>query len=108
MHINSRLYRAEQVGELDRRAIVGHGEDHGIDGFELMQRAGAAVFGTIRARYPEARNLVACCGGGNNGGDGYIVASMAKNAGLQVRVIAMKNPEDLGGDARKAADAWRD
>ena len=104
MDIRSRLYRAEQVGELDRRAI----EDHGIEGFELMQRAGSAVFRAIRARYPEAKSLVACCGGGNNGGDGYVVASLARNAGLQVRVIAMKNPEELGGDARRAADAWLD
>jgi len=104
MDIDNRLYRAEQVGELDRRAI----EDHGIEGFELMQRAGAAVFRTIRARYPEARSFVACCGGGNNGGDGYVVASLARNAGFRVRVIAMKNPEELGGDARRAADAWID
>jgi len=104
MDIDNRLYRAEQVGELDRRAI----EDRGIDGFELMRRAGAAVFRAIRARYPEARSLVACCGGGNNGGDGYVVASLARNAGFRVRVIAMKNPQELGGDARRAADAWID
>jgi len=104
MDINNRLYRAEQVGELDRRAI----EDHGIDGFELMQRAGAAVFRAIRARYPEARSLVVCCGGGNNGGDGYVVASLARHAGFQARVIAMKNPRELGGDARRAADVWLD
>ena len=74
MDIDNRLYRAAQVGELDRRAI----EDHGIDGFELMQRAGSAVFQAIRACYPEARRLVACCGGGNNGGDGYVVATLAR------------------------------
>jgi NAD(P)H-hydrate epimerase len=108
MDIDNRLYRAEQVGELDRRAIVGHGEDHGIEGFELMQRAGSAVFRAIRARYPEAKSLVACCGGGNNGGDGYVVASLAKNAGMEARVIALKNPEKLSGDARRAADAWLD
>lgn len=98
------LYRAEQVRELDRRAI----EDHGIDGFQLMQRAGAAVFQAIRARYPEAESLVACCGGGNNGGDGYVVASLARQAGFHTRVIALKNPEELKGDARRAADAWQD
>lgn len=102
MDPNCSLYRAEQVGELDRRAI----EDHGIDGYELMQRAGRAVFGAVRARYPEASSLVACCGGGNNGGDGYVVASLARNAGFEVRVIAMKKPEELRGDARRAADAW--
>ena len=104
MDIDNRLYRAAQVGELDRRAI----EDHGIDGFELMQRAGSAVFQAIRACYPEARRLVACCGGGNNGGDGYVVASLARSAGFDARVIALKAPGELNGDARKAADAWLD
>ena len=104
MDINNSLYRAEQVGELDRRAI----EDHGIDGFELMQRAGSAVFRAIRACYPEARRLVACCGGGNNGGDGYVVATLARDAGFDVRVIAMKDPGELSGEARMAADAWVD
>jgi len=104
MDINNRLYRADQVRELDRRAI----EDHGIDGFELMQRAGAAVFRAIQARYPEAQDLVACCGGGNNGGDGYVIALLAKNAGLHVRVCALKKPDELRGDARRAADAWLD
>ncbi len=104
MDIDNRLYRAAQVGELDRRAI----EDQGIDGFELMQRAGSAVFQAIRACYPEARRLVACCGGGNNGGDGYVVATLARDAGFDVRVIAMKDPGELSGEARMAADAWVD
>ncbi|MAS05799.1 MAG: bifunctional ADP-dependent NAD(P)H-hydrate dehydratase/NAD(P)H-hydrate epimerase [Xanthomonadales bacterium] len=108
MDIDSRLYRADQVRELDRRAIAGNAEDRGIAGFELMQRAGAAVFRAVRARFPEAKSLVACCGGGNNGGDGYVVASLARRAGLQVRVIAMKAPAELDGDARRAADAWLD
>jgi len=98
------LYRADQVRELDRRAI----EDHGIGGFELMQRAGAAVFRAIRASNPEAKSVVVCCGGGNNGGDGYVVASLARDSGLKVRVLALKCPEELGGDARRAADAWRE
>jgi len=106
MDIDGRLYRADQVRELDRRAIAGHGDDHGIDGYELMQRAGAAVFRAIRARYPEAEHLVACCGGGNNGGDGYVVATLARKAGFDARVIAMKDPGELNGEARQAADAW--
>ncbi len=104
MRMGNNLYRAEQVRELDRRAI----EDHGIAGYELMQRAGRAVFRAMRARFPEAKSLVACCGGGNNGGDGYVVASLARDAGMQARVIALKPPEELSGDARRAAEAWLD
>ncbi|MEE4330444.1 MAG: NAD(P)H-hydrate dehydratase [Wenzhouxiangella sp.] len=99
-----RLYRAEQVRELDRQAI----EVHGIAGYELMSRAGGRVFEVLRARWPEADSVTVCCGGGNNGGDGYIVARRAREAGLSVQVIALKAPADLGGDAGRAARAWLD
>lgn len=102
--IDSRLYRAEQVRELDRLAI----EEHGIPGYELMQRAGAAAFGVLRVRFPEARRLLVCCGGGNNGGDGYVVARLASDAGLSVELLAQSPVDKLHGDAARAARDWQD
>jgi len=102
MDIRNRLYRAEQVRELDRLAI----DEHGLAGYELMQRAGSAAFATLRARWPEARKLTVCCGGGNNGGDGYVIARLARQAGLMVQLIALKNPGELSGDAATAAADW--
>lgn len=96
------LYRAEQVRELDRRAI----EDHGLPGYSLMCRAGAAVYGTLRARFPEARRILVVCGGGNNGGDGYVVARLAAADGREVQVVAVRPVDSLGGDARRAAEEW--
>jgi ADP-dependent NAD(P)H-hydrate dehydratase / NAD(P)H-hydrate epimerase len=104
MRHSLRLYRAEQVRELDRQAI----EVHGIAGYELMNRAGQRVFQTLRARWPEARALTICCGGGNNGGDGYVVARLARQAGLNVHLIALQPPDQLGGDAARAARDWID
>ena len=45
------LYRAAQVRELDRIAI----EEHGIPGYTLMQRAGAAAFDWLRQDWPSCR-----------------------------------------------------
>lgn len=42
------------------------------------------------------------CGGGNNGGDGCIVAGLAASAGFTVRLYALATPEDLSRDAAKA------
>ena len=95
------LYTAQQVRELDRRAI----EDRGIDGYALMERAGRAAFRLLRLRWPCARRLAVFCGGGNNGGDGLVVARLALEAGMDVRVGLDKAPADLGG---AAALAWRD
>lgn len=103
METAQRLYRAEQVRELDRLAI----EMHGIPAHELMRRAGQAAFELLRERWPQARRITVCCGGGNNGGDGYVLASLARLAGLQVQLIALKHPDELRGAAARAAADWR-
>ncbi len=96
------LYRAQQVRELDRVAI----EEQGIPGRLLMQRAGAAAFELLNRRWPDARNLVVLCGIGNNGGDGYVVARLAMERGMGVRLLQLGDPKRLTGDALEAANAF--
>lgn len=98
------LYRAEQVRAMDRHAI----EQFGIAGYELMQRAGAAALEALRRRWPGARTLSVVCGSGNNGGDGYVLARMAREAGLDVRVYPLTPVEKLRGDALRAYEDYRD
>lgn len=92
------LYRAEQVRELDRIAI----EDFGTDGFELMRRAGRAAFRLLRRHFHAARHLTVLCGGGNNGGDGYVIAALAARQGFSVRCVAVSDPGKLRGAAHQA------
>ena len=93
------LYRAEQVRELDRRTI-----DAGIDGFALMQRAAMAAWQSLATHWPAVRSLSVLCGGGNNGGDGHVLAALAASQGLTVQRILLKPIAELSGDARRAAD----
>jgi hydroxyethylthiazole kinase-like uncharacterized protein yjeF len=93
-----KLYRAAQVRELDRIAI----QERGIPGFELMSRAGYEVFRCIGERWPSARSIAVFCGSGNNAGDGYIVARLALDADMDVRVYAVSDPQKLSGDALTA------
>lgn len=86
------LYRAEQVRQLDRLAIGA-----GTPGFELMSRAGLAAFQYLQQRWPERSPIDVFCGGGNNGGDGYIVAALAAASGVPVRLWALS--DTLQGDA---------
>ncbi|MEE8495559.1 MAG: NAD(P)H-hydrate dehydratase [Xanthomonadales bacterium] len=97
-----RLYTAEQVQRLDRCAI----EDHGIPGIDLMELAGRSVFEQAMRKFPQSRNWLVFCGGGNNGGDGYIVARLARQAGLEVVVCALRSMDALSGDAATAASRW--
>lgn len=46
------------------------------------------------------------CGGGNNGGDGYILAHLVREAGFAVTVCALKPADALSGDAAIAAQRW--
>jgi NAD(P)H-hydrate epimerase len=96
------LYTAAQVRALDQAAIC----TLGIPGYALMQRAADAAWRVLRARWPRARRIVVLCGTGNNGGDGYIVARLAREAGLQVSVIALAAPNAQGDAARACAD-WQ-
>jgi NAD(P)H-hydrate epimerase len=98
------LYRAEQIRELDRCAI----EDHGIPGAELMERAGTAAYRLLRDRWPDARDLTLLCGAGNNGGDGYVVARLARQADIAVRVLQLGDASRLRGDAQAKAKDYRD
>ncbi|HEY8095622.1 MAG TPA: NAD(P)H-hydrate dehydratase [Methylobacter sp.] len=93
-----KLYRAAQVREVDRIAI----QERGIPGFELMSRAGHEVFLLLKKQWPDARSAAVFCGSGNNAGDGYIIAKLALDAGLQVCVYAVSDPEKLQGDALAA------
>lgn len=95
------LYSVAQVRAFDRAAI----EQHGIAGYELMQRAAAAAFAHLRARWPQARGIGVVCGGGNNGGDGYVLARLARAAGLDVRLVALETPRG-GSDAERASRDW--
>ena len=96
------LYRPDQVAALDRYAI----ERLGVPGMQLMERAGRIAYEALRAAWPDRRELLVLCGSGNNGGDGYVVADLARLDGLSVDLIQMGDPDALNGDARTAAERF--
>ena len=89
--LSTKLYTSAQVRELDRIVI----KDFGIPGIELMSRAGNAVFRHLRIKWPDVQSINVFCGSGNNGGDGYIIAGLAKAVGLKVTVYSLADPETL-------------
>jgi len=96
------LYRVAQVRAFDAYAI----EVLGVSGFTLMQRAAGAAWGALHCRWPQARRVVVATGSGNNGGDGWLVAGLARAAGLDVSVLCTALPAQLRGDARRAAEEY--
>lgn len=92
------LYTAAGIRELDRIAI----EDYGIPGITLMRRAGRVCFDRLIASWPDTKRLTLFCGGGNNAGDGYVIAGLAAQRGLKTQVIWVSSPDKLKGDALRA------
>ena len=91
------LYTSAQCRELDRIAIV----EHGIPGFELMLRAGRAAFDELTTRWPRARSITVFCGKGNNAGDGYVIAGLARETGFDAQILQV-GEGDFHGDAELA------
>lgn len=93
------LYSADVVRELERRACA----QPGITPGELMERAGAAALAVLTGHWPAARSVAVVCGAGNNGGDGYVLARLAREQGFEVTVHAIARPTNPTGDAATAA-----
>jgi hydroxyethylthiazole kinase-like uncharacterized protein yjeF len=80
-----KLYTAEEMSRADRQA-----QDLGIPGGVLMERAGAEMARVALEAFAPRRALVVA-GGGNNGGDGFVVAREMHLAGVEVAVLPTKD-----------------
>ena len=83
-----------QSRQLDRRAM----EEYGISGLVLMENAGRGVADKL-CELGVAGPVVLCCGRGNNGGDGFVIARHLDLRGYAVRVLVWADPDRLSGDA---------
>ena len=80
----------------------------GLSSYELMGRAGAAAWALLRKRWPHAERIAVVCGPGNNGGDGYVLARIAKAAGCQVQVLIAPDGTPRSDQGKRAWNAWRE
>jgi len=97
-----RIVNGDQMREADRRTI----QDIGVPSPVLMENAGRQVVSAMEAafdRLAEARVAV-LAGRGNNGGDGFVVARVLSQAGVDVQVYLLGAAADVRGDARLNLD----
>src|SRR5262245_57869556 len=88
------LLTRDQVRSLDRRAI----DEFGIPGPVLMENAGRGIAELLLSLGINGKVCV-CCGKGNNGGDGLVVARHLDNAAAPIEVVLFARPEELSEDA---------
>jgi NAD(P)H-hydrate epimerase len=88
------LLSRDQARALDRRVM----DEFGVPGIVLMENAGRGIADLIQ-QLGVRRPVVVCCGRGNNGGDGFVIARHLDNARVPVRVLLFARPEEITGDA---------
>ena len=103
-----KVVTANEMQRIDRVTI----EKYGLSGLALMERAGLSVVEKINdlffQRVPQSsasgradkRKTVVLCGGGNNGGDGFVIARLLNDQGEDVEVYLSVSPGSLKGDAK--------
>ncbi|WP_426688472.1 NAD(P)H-hydrate dehydratase [Rhodanobacter ginsengiterrae] len=94
------LHTVEQLRAIERTAL----STLGISGPELMRRAASAALCSLRRHWPQVQRVCIHCGPGNNGGDGFLLGVLAREAGLQVELVALTATSH--GDATTARAAW--
>ncbi len=92
------IYLAQQVRELDRIAI----EEEGMPGIKLMRSAAQACVDVLLRRLPAPGKVSVLCGSGNNAADGFIIAGLLANRGIEVTVGLVGKVPSAQTDAGKA------
>jgi hydroxyethylthiazole kinase-like uncharacterized protein yjeF len=93
-----KIAKVDEMKDLDRRAT----EEFNIPQDLLMENAGQAVYFVILREFGIKDNkFVVFCGGGNNGGDGLVVARKIHSNGGEAKVFLLDDEARFKGAAKK-------
>lgn len=84
-----------QTKLIDKLAI----DEFGLPGIVLMENAGLGISQYLLSLKPTDM-ITICCGKGNNGGDGYVIARYLDNFNIPVQVFIFANENEIKGDAK--------
>ena len=88
------------MAEIDKKCIK-----NGIDSKLLMYNAGSSVTKVIIEDFKSKKSDVSVkgliiCGGGNNGGDGFVAAKNLIDSGMDVKIFYVSSPERFSSDCQ--------
>lgn len=89
-----RIFNREQSRRVDQLAI----ERYGISGLVLMENAGRGAVDVLE-QIGITGPIAICCGRGNNGGDGFVIARHLHARSIAVKILLFAEPSSLTGDA---------
>ena len=88
-----------QAKRLDRIAL----KKNNTTGHSLMKNAGSCVADHAISLLQKVQNpeILVICGKGNNGGDGFVVASILKENDYNVNIHTLTSEEEISGEGLK-------
>lgn len=96
------LVTSEEMKEIDKTTM----EKYGVPASILMENAGANVTQAILNEFGAVfyRRVCVICGGGNNGGDGFVIARHLKSEGASVKVFFTGDRDKLSQESKTNHD----
>ena len=88
-----KIFMAHQIRAWDQYTIM----EEPVSAVNLMERAAAACFKWIKKNTPLSKKIIVCCGTGNNGGDGLVIARLLHKAKYKVAVYILDNKKRSKG-----------
>ncbi|WNC68393.1 NAD(P)H-hydrate dehydratase [Thalassotalea nanhaiensis] len=95
-------YSAEAVQKNEGKIA----EQANLNLYQLMESAGLAAFQLLQSQWPNCKTFLIVCGKGNNGGDGFVLARLALENGIQVYLHSLAAVENYQGDAKRACEQY--
>jgi len=92
-----RIVSGDEMKDVDRITI----QEYGISDELLMENAGFEFVQALLKEFKlsDGAKIAVLCGGGNNGGDGFVIARLLNRKGFKVKVYLFVKQEKLGGIA---------
>ena len=95
-----KIYTSKETKKIDSLAIKETAET----GFTLMQSAAEFSLDVLVSEFNNVDEVLVFCGKGKNSGDGFLLASYAKEFGLSSIIIMCSPAKELKGVAKRAFD----
>lgn len=86
-----KLVKSDDIKKIDQNCI----NEYGISEIILMEHAGMSAYEYIHESIDKNKKIGIVCGGGNNGGDGYVLARLLHVNGYNVYVISMNTETEM-------------
>ena len=91
---NNKIFKTSDLQKLDKYTI----ENEPVTSLDLMERAATVFTEKLLIFFPNSHIFNILAGSGNNGGDGYVVARLLHQKGLNVKTFGLHENDCLSPD----------